>query len=319
MASKNRKLSREDKSQSTGLLNQMDDDRDHSFVFISCMLMKVLKPNDIVAKQVQSINENFISALEVVDSVKEDIKSERETVTKEKTKKMVDDFFEGERVTTNEEQRRPRRNTTIPSHFNDFLETEIMQSEKNRRPNLQIFIECLDLLYDEFIRRFSTENIALWEAISALSPSSDVYLKYDILKPLFEYATTIPVLRDFYLKQKRSNKDLEAECRIYARGFKDKEWPKNEHEKIDLSEVAIIVIKNHQKRAPILSSLYQVAVTSGSGFTSRRVECVFSSLTQVDSLQRRSMRTQREADLTHLSFESKVLMNDVTFDDFYRE
>jgi hypothetical protein len=37
--------------------------------------------------------------------------------------------------------------------------------------------------------------------MSTLSQSSDVYLQYDILKPFFEYATTIPVLRDFYLKE----------------------------------------------------------------------------------------------------------------------
>ena len=152
--------------------------------------------------------------------------------------------------------------------------------------------------------------------MSALSPLSRVYLEYDILKPLFEYASTIPVLRDFYLKEKLSTKDLEAECRIYARVFKDKEWPRNKNEKIDLSEVAIIVINDYQKGAPILSSLYKVAVTSG--YTSTRVECVFSSLTRIDSPQRRSMRTQREADLAYLSFESKVLMNDITFNDFYR-
>ena len=40
-----------------------------------------------------------------------------------------------------------------------------MPGENNRRPNIQIFIECLDLLYADFIRRFSTENIVLWEAI----------------------------------------------------------------------------------------------------------------------------------------------------------
>ena len=290
----------------------MGDDEDHSFVFINCMLMKVLKPIDIMVKQLQSVNENFISALEVVNSVQEDIKSERETVTNEKTKKMVNDFLEGVKVTTtNGEQRRPRRNTAIPSRFNDFLVTE---SENNKRPNIQIFIECLDLLNAEFM--FSTENIALWEAMSALSPLSHVYLEYDILKPLFEYASTIPVRRDFYLKEKLSTKDLEAECRIYARVFKDKEWPRNKNEKIDLSEVAIIVINDYQKGAPILSSLYKVAVTSG--YTSTRVECVFSSLTRIDSPQRRSMRTQREADLAYLSFESKVLMNDITFDDFYR-
>jgi hypothetical protein len=209
-----------------------------------------------MVKQLQSVNENFIAALEVVNSVQEDIKSERETVTNEKTKKMVDDFLEGVKVTTtNGEQRRPRRNTAIPSRFNDFLVTENLPSENNKRPNIQIFIECLDLLNAEFMRRFSTENIALWEAMSALSPLSRVYLEYDILKPLFEYASTIPVLRDFYLKEKLSTKDLEAECRIYARVFKDKEWPRNKNEKIDLSEVAIIVINDYQKGAPILSSL----------------------------------------------------------------
>ncbi|CAB4034709.1 Hypothetical predicted protein, partial [Paramuricea clavata] len=196
---------------------------------------------------------------------------------------MVDEFLEDVKVSTSSgEQRRPKRNTAIPSRFDDFLVTESLPSENTKRPNIQIFIECLDLLNAEFSRRFSTENIAL----------------------------------DFYLKEKLATKDLEAECKIYARVFKDKEWPKNENEKIDLSEVAIIVINNHQKGAPILSSLYKVAVTSG--FTSTRVECVFSSLTRVDSPQRRSMKTQRETDLAYLSFESKVLLNDITFEDFHK-
>ena len=259
VASKHKKLSAEDKAQAIGLLSQMDDDKHHSFIFINCMLMKVLKPIDIMVKQLQSVNENFISALDVVKSVKEDIKLERDTVTSEKTKKMVDEFLDDVKVsTTSGKQGRPKRNTAIPHRFDDFLVTESLPSENTERPNIQIFIECLDLLNAEFIRRFSTENIALWEAMSALSPSSDVYLKYDILKPLFEYANTIPVLKDFYLKEKLTTKDLEAECRIYARVFKDKEWPKNENQKIDLSEVAMIVINNHQKGAPILSSWYKL-------------------------------------------------------------
>ena len=60
-------------------------------MYTACMLMKVLKPIDIIVKH--------ISALEVVNSVEEDIESERETVTNEKTKKMVDDFLEDVRVT----------------------------------------------------------------------------------------------------------------------------------------------------------------------------------------------------------------------------
>ncbi|CAB4010741.1 Hypothetical predicted protein [Paramuricea clavata] len=136
------------------------------------MLMNVLKPIDIMVKQLQSVNENFISALEVVKRVKDDIKSECHTVTNEKTKKMVDEFLEDVKVSTSSgEQHRPKRNTAIPSRFDDFLVTESLPSENTKHPNIQIFIECLDLLNAEFSQHFSTENIALWEAMSALSPS----------------------------------------------------------------------------------------------------------------------------------------------------
>ena len=119
VASKNKKLSGEEKAQAIGLLNQMDDNEDHSFVFINCMLMKVLKPINIIVKQLQYVNENFISALEVVNSVNEEIKSECETVSNKKTKMMVDDFLEGVRVkTTNAEQRRPRKNNPPIGHNN---------------------------------------------------------------------------------------------------------------------------------------------------------------------------------------------------------
>jgi hypothetical protein len=52
VAAKNKKLSGEGKAQAIGLLNQMDDDENHSFVLFECMLMKVLKPidNDVRAE-----------------------------------------------------------------------------------------------------------------------------------------------------------------------------------------------------------------------------------------------------------------------------
>ena len=55
-----------------------------------------------------------------------------------------------------------------------------------------------------------------------------------------------------------------------------------------------------------------------AGFTSTRVECLFSSLTRVDSPRRRSMQTERECDLAYLAFESKILLENITFDDFLR-
>ena len=113
-----------------------------------------------------------------------------------------------------------------------------------------------------------------------------------------------------------SAKDLEAECRIFTRVFKDKEWPRNENGRINLVEVARIVMNGHRDGAPILASLYKLAITAG--FTSTRVECVFSSLTRVDTPQRRSMNTDRECNLAYLAFESDILMNKITFDDFYK-
>ena len=211
---------------------------------------------------------------------------------------------------------RLRTSTSIPTYFDNFVITESVPSQNIRRPNIQIFIECLDLLISEFTRRFSTENLILWEAMAALSPINTKYLDYITLKPLFDYANKIPTLRDFYAKENLSSKDLEAECRIFTRVFKEKEWPKDENERIDLVKVARIVMNDYQDGAPILSSLYKLAITAG--FTSTRVECVFSSLTRIDSPQRRSMKTDRECDLSYLSFESEVLINKISFDDFYK-
>ena len=156
--------------------------------------MDVLKPIDIVVKQLQSSEENFISAQEVGNGVKDDINSKRENITSENVKKMTEEFLKNVK-STDDVQRRPKRNNAVPSNFDDFVNAESIPSENNRRPNIQIFSECLDLLRSEFIRRFSTQNILLWNDMSVLSPSSNNYLHFDTLKPLFEYAEQIPVLR----------------------------------------------------------------------------------------------------------------------------
>ena len=60
-----------------------------------------------------------------------------------------------------------------------------------------------------------------------------------------------------------------------------------------------------------------MAVTAG--FTSTRVEGLFSALTRIDSPQRHSMKTARECDLAYLAFENKELMEDITFQSFLVE
>ena len=95
---------------------------------------------------------------------------------------MTEEFFLNVKPTDGV-QHRPKRNNAVPSNFDDFVITECVLSENNRRPNIQIFSECLDLLTSEIIRRFSTQNVSLWNAMSVLSPSSNNYLHFDILKP----------------------------------------------------------------------------------------------------------------------------------------
>ena len=96
--------------------------------------------------------------------------------------------------------------------------------------------------------------------------------------------------------------------------LKGTEWPKDKKGVIDLVQFAYIVFNEYGDSAPILSSLYEVAITAG--FTPTRVECLFSSITRVDSPQRRSMQMERECDLGNLAFESKILLEKITFDDF---
>ena len=74
--------------------------------------------------------------------------------------------------------------------------------------------------------------------------------------------------------------------------------------------------KEYLEAAPILCNLYVIPITVG--YTSGRVECLFSALTAIDTPQRRSMTSEREADLTYMLFEGKTLSL-VTFGSFLRE
>ena len=138
--------------------------------------------------------------------------------------------------------------------------------------------------------------------MEALSSTSSNFLDSNVLEPFFEYAESIPVVREFFLKQT-----------FYSRPL-DKQWPQDKNGKIDIVDVAQFIRNYHECSAPVLIQLYNVAITAG--FTSTRVECLFSSLSRVDTAQRRSMKTERECDLAYLTFEYGILVNNITFDDY---
>ena len=309
-----KKLNSEDKAIATGLLEQMCRN-DNLFMFLNCMLKEILTPVNIIVKQLQSSSENIVSALSVVNSVRDNLKVTREGLNDEKCENIVTNFKNADDIV--EVETRVKRKTKTPVRLEAYFLTENIPSENEPPSNLQFYVEALDSLEREFDRRFASDNTELWTAMEALSPSSQNFLDVEILKPLYEYSTKIPVIKEIFVKSHLSFSDLDAECRIFARVLLNKEWPRHEHGKIDLVAVARYMEEDHKETAPVLTMIYRVAVTAG--FTSTRVECLFSSLSRVDTALRKSMSTTRECDLAYLAFESNVLLKKINFEMFLHE
>ena len=104
----------------------------------------------------------------------------------------------------------------MPSGFDDFVVTETISGDQEKRSYLQVYIESLDLLNVEFESRFSSENVLLWEAVSPLSPASNHYLDHEALKPLFDDAEEIPAISIFLVENELNSNDLKAEIRIFS-------------------------------------------------------------------------------------------------------
>ena len=311
LACKNKKLKSEERALAIGLVNQMGGEGDEVFIFINCLLMEILTPINIVVKTLQSSQENLHSAIQVVNAVREDLKSTRSLLNDVFIEKMISDFKEKNQITV--ERSKEKRSKSVPAHFQDFVITDPIPADSNYSNNAQTFKECLDLIETEFERRFSNDDVTLWHSMESLSPKFEKFLDADLLNPLFEYAKTIPVIQREYSRLNVSVEDLKGECRIFSRVLKNKEFTKDGNGVVDLVDFASHIIEKYVESAPILCSLYRVAITAG--FSSTRVECLFSSLTRVDSPQRRSMLTKRECQLAYLAFESKTLL-DISFDTF---
>ena len=290
LACKNKKLKSEERALAIGLVNQMaGGEGDDSFVFLNCLLMEILTPINIVVKTLQSSHENLHSAIQVVNAVREDLRSTRFSLNEELITKMIAEFKEKNQIPLDNSKQ--KRKTSVPTHFQDFVITDPIPADSSDS-YVQTFKECIDVLESEFQRRFSNDNVTLWHSMESLSPNSEKLIDAESLKPLFEYAKTIPVLRREYSRLNVSIEDLKGECRIFSRVLRNKEFSKDENGVIDLVEVGSHLIEKHKESAPILGSLYKVPITAG--FSSTRVDCLFSSLTMIDTPQRRSMLTERE-------------------------
>lgn len=135
------------------------------------------------------------------------------------------------------------------------------------------------------------------------------------LKPLFEYAMTVPLIAQKL--QGKTMENLKAECQVFRPVLSSQKWNVDPSTKsINVNDVAGYMIKHYSSAAIVLTQLYRLGITAG--YASVTNECSFSSLQQVDSPRRRSMSPYRECDLTFLYFERKLLES-VTFDEFIQE
>ena len=311
LACKSKKLRSEERAIAIGLINQMVSE-DDSFPFINCMLMEILTPINIVVKSLQSAQENLTSALQIINSLRDDLNSKRSLLNEESILEMISDFKEKNQIP---DTCKDKRSSSIPGRFQDFIITDQIPGPSNNSrdssDHVRKFKECIDVIENEFKRRFSDDDVNLWCSMECLSPKSDRFLDADSLNPLFEYAKTIPVIHKEYMRLDLSEQDLKCECRIFKRVLEKKDFSQNGL--IEFINVAEYVIKNYLESAPVLCTLYQVAITAG--YSQTRVECLFSSLAMVDTPQRRSMLTKRECLLAYLSFESKTLFK-IDFETF---
>ena len=110
--------------------------------------------------------------MSVLTGAREELTSMREELNEEKVENILLEFKKSVNMTPSEDKE--RRKTNMTSRFDDFVVTDPKPSKKGRS-NISIFAECLDLIEAEFERRFSSENVQLWQAMEALSPNSCVF------------------------------------------------------------------------------------------------------------------------------------------------
>ena len=91
-----------------------------------------------------------------------------------------------------------KRKRTIPDRFENFLLTEKLPAYRDAKNDLghlrALAAEVVNNLNVEFENRFDELNTQLWKSFESLKPSHTAFLDADELKPLLEFASTIPVV-----------------------------------------------------------------------------------------------------------------------------
>ena len=84
------------------------------------------------------------------------------------------------------------------------------------------FIDVMDHFISEFNRRFSQDNIDVWMAVDYLVPENINFLCATKLKPLLDYAMSIPAISKNIRTQNAAS--FEAESDVFRGPLNDVEW-----------------------------------------------------------------------------------------------
>ena len=231
---------------------------------------------------------------------------------------QVDD--EVDEITVSGITNRPTRSKNLPARFysDDILLTErFSKSTSNSSlPNLErLAIEIIDNVDAQFTERFSKNNTQLWTSYEVLNPHTDKFLDPYSLRPLYDYALSIPSVKKNLLDS--SFETLRSECVVFKETLRAQPWKlKNNGTIENISEVYLYIQNILQFSAKNLAALFHVAATAG--YSSARVECAFSALARIDTPLRRHMKTEPELRLAHLHFE-KDTVRKITFHIFVKE
>ena len=67
-------------------------------VFVNCLLVDILKPINIVAKQPQSSSQNLVTALSIAKAVREELKGRSVNFIEAQWVKVIADFRKGNQL-----------------------------------------------------------------------------------------------------------------------------------------------------------------------------------------------------------------------------
>ena len=206
-AQTNNRLKAEDSAKAIGLYVQATG---RDFIFFSHFIMEVLISCNIACKILQSSKENINSTMTLISCVREELQAKREIYTQDKVEAIISNVIETGGQQQQSGQQRGKRKRFITSRLEDFLVTTWPRLHR-------VAILCIDLMEEEFSRRFSRENTQLWASMECLLPSSPNFMDIKQLEPFYEYCVSIPVVCHQLLSQELMKADFEAECRIYRR------------------------------------------------------------------------------------------------------